>query len=139
MFHLQLTVQQALTLKLTQALELVGGSTESIFPEVEAFLQASSDHQNALDWVASRKKADRYRSVVDFLFCELYPEHRGACFRFYLSGDQPFRELITMAQRSMYAWEMLQALRIAYGAFCDKRRLSWSAFRSEVKKVCAAG
>ncbi len=132
----RLTVQQALNLKLCQELKLTGGSTITIFPEVEALL-AITDYQKALDLVAKKKNAYKYRSVMDFLFCELYPHRRPACFRYYLSGKLPFREIITMAQRQVYAWELCRALAVAYQAFCEKRTLSWTAFREEVQLAIA--
>jgi hypothetical protein len=132
MIGLGLTVSQALRANLCQELRLVGGTTDSIFPEVEALLQASADIQQALDYVAGRKNADRYESVVDFLFCELHTEYRSACFRFYLSRKEPLRDLITAAQRQVFAWELCQALALAYQVHCEKRRLGWEAFRQEV-------
>ena len=134
---MNLTVQQVMDARICQELQLTGGATQTIFPEVEALLQASSDIQHALDYVASRKRADRYESVMDFLFCELYPEWRPACFRFYLNREAPLRERITMAQRTVYAWELCQALNVAYKIFCEKRKLSWGSFREEVKLAVA--
>lgn len=131
-----ITVQQAIEQKLCQSIKLFGGATRTIFPEVEALL-AIGDYQKSLDLVAKRKNADRYHSVMDFLFCELYPQHRPACFRFYLSGELPFRELITMAQRQVYAWELCQALNVAHKIFCENRAHSWTAFREEVLEAIA--
>jgi hypothetical protein len=122
-------VAQELTL--TQCLKLTGGSTDSIFPEVEALLSASSEYQKALDYAAKRKNANKYRSVIDFLCMELFPHLKAGCFRFYLTGKKPLREIITESQRVQIAWHMLQALVIAYAAFCEDRRLSWTQLRKE--------
>lgn len=73
---------------MVQALQLLDGATESIFPQVEALLLNSVEYQHALEYVAVRKKMGRYMSVVDFLFCELHPKWRMACQRFYL-GNGP--------------------------------------------------
>jgi len=135
MIGLGLTVSQAMHAGLCQELRLTGGATDSVFPEVEALLQASSDIQHALDHVARRKDAERYESVIDFLFCELHTEYRGACFRFYLSRKEPLRDLLSLAQRQVCAWELCQALNVAYVAFCEQRRLSWSSFRQEVLRA----
>lgn len=64
-----------------QVLDLSGGATESIFPEVEAmlFTTSSEDYQKALQYVAAKKDMNRYKSVVDFLFCELFPEWQHKC------------------------------------------------------------
>jgi hypothetical protein len=133
----RMTVQQVIDLKLCQELQLTGGDTETIFPEVEALLQSSSDIQHALDLVAKRKNAHKYRSVMDFLFCEMYPEWKSHCFRYYLDGKEAVRHVLTMAQRQVYAWELCQALNVAYKAFCEKRALSWASFREEVLQAIA--
>lgn len=101
--------------------------TESIFPLVEAWLQLDSDRMVALEWVASRKKAGKYRTVVDFLNAEINPEWRKATLEFYLSDTLQLRSILDGQTRDRLEGRMLVALEIAYQAHCDKRKLSWSA------------
>ena len=101
--------------------------TDSIFPLVEAWLQLDSDRMKALEWVASRKKAGKYRSVVDFLNAEVNTEWRKATLEYYLSNTLPLRLILDGQTRARLEGRMLVALEIAYRAFCDKRKLSWSA------------
>lgn len=110
-------------------LDLFGGATESIFPEVEAYLQADHDHQKAIQWVAQRKDASRYKSVLDFLFCETFPEWRSVCFRFYVGSGEQLRHVITMPQRLVFAWTLLQMIEHAYAAFSEQRWISWGHLR----------
>lgn len=129
-----------LGMSLYQALELdpIGGCTESIFTQVEKKLTSSSDIQNALRYVSSRKKMDNYRSMIDFLFCELHPYYRGSCQRFYHHGGPPLREMITAEQVAYYDRYLLTALNVAYDLFCEKRCRSWSWYRKEVKEAFQA-
>jgi hypothetical protein len=127
--------------ELTQRRELIfevtGGCTTSVFPHAEKFLLASGDHQNALRYVAARKKMEVYRSMIDFLFCEIYREYRSACFKYYAGEGPPLRE--SSSREQIREWEevLLHALKMALKVHGEKRRLSWVAFRSEVIRLAA--
>ena len=127
--YLRITVAQVQLLDL----DLFGGATESIFPEVEAYLQADHDHQKAIEWVAKRKDPSRYRSVMDFLFCETFPEYKFHCFKFYRDGGDQLRHIITVPERTYYAWHLLQMIEAAYRAYSDKRQLTWAQLLEEVR------
>ena len=105
---------------------VTGGCTNSIFPQVETWLNEDSDRVNALEFVASRKDMGRYQSVVDFIFVEMHPSMRRACFAHYEDRGKALRQLIDEPQRSRYEQRMLALLGVAYEAFNEKRRLSWS-------------
>jgi len=82
---------------------------------------------------------DRYQCVIDFIFCEIWIQYRGACKKYY---DDPREELmlknqITVRQRTQFELIMLQALQVAHKAMCEKRRLSWMKFRTEVLLLAA--
>jgi len=109
-----------------------GGVTGSIFPEVEAYFDADSDRRKGLEYVAARKDMDRYHSVMDFLFCESFTQHRAACLRFYDDEGKPLRDLISEEKRAEYAAHLLYIVEQAHAWYSEKRRQSWSAFRSEV-------
>ena len=128
----RMTVRQLLDL------DLIGGITKSIFPEVEAYLEVDHDHQRALQWVARSKSAERYQSVMDWLFCETYRQWRGACQRFYEDDDEPtLKDLITEPERKQYAWGMLQMIKQAYEAFKEERWMSWGHLREQVLEEAA--
>lgn len=134
--RLNLTVAQAQEQDQLQLcdLDLTGGITQSIFPEVEAFLQAESDHQHAIEWLARKKtNVGKYRSVMDFLFCETFPEWKLRCFRFYLSGKEQLRFQITVAERLYYTWHLLRIVVFAYQAYNEKRQVSWGFVRYLVR------
>lgn len=125
-------------LAMIQALQVVGGATSSIFPQVEAMLLSSTDHQAALEYVAARKKMERYRSMVDFLFCELHPEWRTACFRYYLGSGPLLKEQITLEQLVRFNNRLLKALEVAHDTFVQRRRESWVQYRERVDMACQA-
>tara|TARA_B100002003_G_scaffold247026_1_gene277771 strand:- start:102 stop:503 length:402 start_codon:yes stop_codon:yes gene_type:complete len=123
--------------KITQALSVCGGTTESIFPQVEALLISESDYQEALEYVSVKKRMDRYGSLMDFLFCEIFIEYQTACFKFYNSKGPMLKDTITPEQLFRFNSILLTALEIAHGKFCDKRRINWTLFRCEVLRKVA--
>ena len=113
------------------AIDLVGGATQSIFVNAEALLLSSSDWQNAIEYVAKRKKMDKYRSIIDFLFCELFPDWRIPCRRFYAGNGPPLKTLLTTEEVEEYDWRLCVAIAKAYVIFCEQRGKSWKQFREE--------
>lgn len=139
--HIQgptIQMSQSMQLSLFMALELTtsDSAAHTIFPEVEEWLE-DSDRRNAIEMVASRKNAGKYRSVIDFLGCEINPELKKLCFKFYLSGKEEdmFGCTFDGLMRDRYAARILIALEIAYQAFCKERRMSWAGLLSSVDEV----
>jgi len=122
-------------LDMIQSLQLIGGATASIFPQVEALLSGDGDYQSALKYVAARKKMDRYETVMDFLFCELHPEWRMACRRFYAGNGPQLKDQITPRQLVRYNERLLKALEVAHDIFCEQRRESWRWYYKQVNKA----
>ena len=122
-------------LEMVQWVEIVGGTTESIFPQVEAMLQGSDDYQRALEFVAARKKMERYHSVIDFLFCELHPEWRTACRRFYAGKGPQLKDQITAEQLVDFNERLLKAIEVAHDMFCEQRCKSWGWYREQFEEA----
>lgn len=108
----------------------------SIFPHVDALLD-DIRYQQGLAFVGRKKNMRRYRSVIDFLFCELYPEYRRGCFRYYRGRGQLLKWLITEDQRKQFETEMLSALEIAAVKAEGREYIYWAAFRREALKSAA--
>lgn len=139
---MQMTVQHCIQQQLCLELQLTGGSTTSIFPEVEKWLQQSSDHEMALLYVSKRNNGwqDRYVSVVDFLYAQVVPGGRAQCSRYYRTDNEEHtvRYLITMQERNFFARQMILALEIAYQCWQEKRYQSWASIRETVVYLAAA-
>lgn len=121
-----------LELEAVHALRLCGGATESIFPKVEALLIAGdSQYLEALEFVGKRKNMRRYKSVMDFFFCELFPEFKGACFRFYDERGPQLKDMITIEQLHDFSNKLLIALDLATTLLKAEKWISWEKFRIE--------
>ncbi|MBI3306048.1 hypothetical protein HYZ82_02865 [Candidatus Nomurabacteria bacterium] len=83
---------------------------------------------------------NRYESMVDFVFCEIFVQFRKDCFKFYEGKGEPFRKLIesgVVSQADLEWCEIVLAhgLELARRAFVvkrDRRDYSWDVFRKEV-------
>jgi len=135
---LSCSFRMEMRLAMIQSLQIVGGATQSIFPQVEAMLLGSGDYQRALEFVAARKKMDRYYSVIDFLFCELHPEWRMACRRFYAGNGPQLKDQITPEQLVEFNERLLKAIEVAHDLFCEQRRKSWGWYREQVEEAIMA-
>lgn len=114
---------------------IVGGATDSIFPAVEEWLQDDGDRYKAFTRLRGRKSASKYRSLMDFLLCEVVPSMREPCFAFYDDKGPPLREIAKARELRAYESRMLLFLAIAYESFCQKRRMSWSLALELVEEI----
>jgi hypothetical protein len=126
-----------LSCELKQELDLTGGMTNSVFPLVEKWLFDEGDHQEALDFVAARKNQDRYHSVMDFLFCEIFVKYRWSCSQYYEHDGKKLAEIISEQQRQEYQDVLMKAVQHAYAIFKEKRVMYWVKFRCEVFSLAA--
>lgn len=118
-------------------LQITGGASIGVFPLVEAWLNASLDHQEALQFVAARKNMDRYRSMVDFLFCEIFLDFQGPCFRYYDDKGPRLFEHRAYSDEAQAAWEkrLLAGLHLAYEIFKARRVQDWTQYRLQVLRL----
>ncbi len=113
-----------------------GGSTISIFPEVENLL-GTDEYLTAFIYVARFKNKKKYWSIIDFLFCELFTKWKPACFAFYVGNGPKLKELIDEEEKENYNQKIKQALEIAKALLeseqsMPKRRHCWFRFRKIV-------
>jgi hypothetical protein len=134
---LELTCEQRLTLDLEifQAMQISGGATQSLFPRVEALLFSSSEYQQALRHVSSKKKMSGYRSVMDFLFCEIFTEYQRACRQFYDDKGPSLQEILSYEQCLIFEDALLRGLMVAHQARLRKLRMAWAGFSAKTRKI----
>lgn len=118
-------------------LQVSGGATQSVFPKVDEWLNEDSDRQHALEYVARKKVMGRYHSMVDFLFCEIFIEFQWACFRFYDGKGPALKDSAEFDESKREQWErrLLAGLHLACEIYKEKRRKSWTVFRTEVLEL----
>lgn len=124
-----------LSLSLSHSLELQlqvdEASTLTVFPVSETWLRESSDHQNVVERVGGRCAKQNYRSVMDWLFANMFPGCYWFVSAFYEDAAPPLREILTKEQCRQIDCVMLAVLRLAYKDFCEDRKRSWAQVREE--------
>lgn len=108
-----------------------------IFPQTESWLLSDDNHWLALEHVARRKNMEKYHSMMDFLFCELFVKYQKHCFRYYNEKGPLFKDMTSEEQIVRYYAILLEALKIAYEVFSEQRKVSWGWFQTEVLKLVA--
>ena len=67
-----------------EATRISGGMTGTLFPKTEKRLLEEAGYLEAFILVTRRKKMDKYRSIIDFLLCETFPNKwRYRCALYY--------------------------------------------------------
>ena len=89
------------------------GKLHSVFRKVEAILASSSERQRALGFVADREAMEKHHDVIDFLFCELYPERYAQLVAFYEDRGEQLSSLMTAEEARVYEHGMFCALVLA--------------------------
>ena len=117
------------------ALQVPNSVTLTVFPMSENWLRESSDHQMAVTRVPSRSKAENFRSLMDYLFANVFVGTYWMVMDFYSDEAPPLREIITQAQCGMIDELLVEALKLAYADFCEDRVRSWSRVRNVSDKI----
>lgn len=116
---------------------LSGGMTQTVFPETEQLLE-DLDYQAALAFVSTRKDMNRYHSMMDFLFCEIFIEYRAGCFAWYEEDGKPMlKDILSEDDLDRYDRWLLAALKLASEKLQAKRFLTWTQYRVEVLRLAA--
>jgi hypothetical protein len=112
-----------------QDLSLTGGASESIFPLVESYLK-EDDHSKALLWAAKRSSKG-YRSIMDWLVCEVFSEERPKCRAYYKGQGPKLKEIISENCREFYERVLLNVVKVAYEKHKANQRVIWSRLKQE--------
>ncbi len=136
--HLSLVHTQTQTLKIEQKVN--GGLTNTIFPKTEALLN-NSEYQEALQYVASKKKMTNYQSMMDFLFCELFPHPwRNRCIDYYNDKGKPVRKQpeATPHWIAEHDLKLYVALEVALAMKQQDIKAHWSEYGGQVNQILKA-
>ncbi len=117
MLGFQLVCAQEQRLELRH--ELVGGATISVFPRAERLLTSDTKYYETLSLIAPRDTMKLYRSVLDMLAVETFPQLRAGCAAFYADQGPPLRDIATPSEILMYEVGIIKVMKAAHAT---KRR-----------------
>ena len=122
------------SLEIEQTIELDGGMTSSVFPKLEKLLN-DSEYWKSLEYIGKRRDQDPYKSIIDFVLCEVMPQYKDPCLRFYHHDGPAIRELESDEDIRKIEGILLVFVSIAYHYFCEDREISWSRAVLETTKL----
>jgi hypothetical protein len=123
--------------RVQQNYRMVGGATAGLFPAVEQQLANGSLGQKAMLSVLTYKDPSKYKSVIDFLLCEFFPEWRPSVRQAYEKKDVCLsRTLITPEEYLKIEGVLKKVVDVAYELKLSRSKhlLSWRRFREQVSK-----
>lgn len=126
---MQLSLSPSIRFEIRLELQVSNGITLTVFPMSENWLGDCSEHQWAVKRVAGRCKAENFRSLMDFLFANVFPDCYWLVMDFYADEGPPLREILNRTQCYMIDCVLLEALKLAYQDYCEDRERSWSRIR----------
>jgi len=108
--------------------QVTGGHSATVFPRAEVLLNKSRV-QDALRMIGHRKDMNRYRSMMDFLFCEIFTDYRAGCFRYYEDEGPKLLELVSAQDLAECDALLVNILCVAVQMAAEAPKgLSWSMF-----------
>jgi hypothetical protein len=124
-------------------LEISGGCTQSVFPSVEKIMFGSTRVQKNLSRIAGKKVGSKFRSIMDWFFCEVIgPPVWSHCMEYYHSDGEPARELYSVEKLRLYEAKLLAAARLLDRDYTDfdfirQRPLkeTWASFIYAIQAV----
>lgn len=117
------------------AMDVSGGCYGTIFPRVERML-VREGYRRDLDFVTHNiaGKKRHYQSLIDFFFCELYPDFRIACKRYYREDGPPLKEQLLFCETHTIAeGQMILALKLARKCRRRGTAIDWNEFVRHVE------
>ena len=99
--------------------------TQSIFIQVEEILKSDQNYSLAIRYLARGKRIGNYRSLIDFLFCQIEPKHRRRCFAFYRGVGNQLVNSLSSEELVRYNNQLICLLKLAL-KYCEKgEQISW--------------
>ncbi len=97
-------------------------SFTTIFKKAE---EALSQHKEAVLKLARRKNIDKYNSLMDFLFCEVFPNWKYPCFLYYKGKCWQLSQTLKEVEIKLFD-AFLEAAVKSCAACCDDK-ISWGS------------
>lgn len=111
--------------------------TEQVFPEIDSMLR-DVHFYHSTQFIRLRVNGPKYRSPTDLLFCELSPEFKTQCRKYYKGHGVELSEQLTDEERAVHVHNMKEGLIQALLAMREKDKKSWRGIKKIVEQRIAA-
>jgi len=127
----------SLSLSIHQECEVISDDQfETIFKGTEEMLNETK-YQKALIYISDHETMNKYRSMMDFLFCELFPKYKKGCFNYYEDEDKypRLKNILDKSQIEIFDGLLQASLEVAYSISKQKEEKSWIDFRKSSNMI----
>lgn len=102
---------------------------DDVFPELSDMLKKDK-YQLAIRVVGWGKKWSRYRSLVDFIFVEMFPEWRRSCVKYYNGKGPSLIKNPNVDNDMLDTWDkfLCKCVDMAYQCAFNRITTSWERF-----------
>jgi hypothetical protein len=110
----------------------------TVLKETQTLLTQNPEYQEAIKFIGKNKNISEYRSLIDFLFCEVFTEWKRKCFKFYDGEEHKLKDdpKITEIQITKYDnYLTFIVLPTALATYQENIKMSWSYFRTTLSVV----
>lgn len=112
---------------------MLGGATESCFPQTEQWFHEDSEHEEAIRFLCRRVSWTlKYDSLLDLLFVGVFPEERSDCLRYYRGCGPKLVELKSEEQIRLGDKMLLHAAKEAHTLYKLGRKRFWKTFLDNI-------
>jgi len=111
--------------KSTQIIALIGGATDTIFPELAHYLLYNSGAREAARGVVAIRKLEEFRSFIDFIFCEMFPQYLEPCFLYYQDKGPTLKNILTEEEIKEFDRLLITACKLATVYFNKQEGVRW--------------
>ena len=110
----------------------------SVFEKTEERLAKNSKYQEAIKFIGKNKNIDRYRDMIDFLFCEIFTQWRNDCFKFYDGKGPMLKDHPDITKKMISDYDYFLScivLPMATTIHRVKRKQPWCQFSSALNSM----
>jgi len=105
---------------------------DSIFIKADELLE-KTDYQKAIRRLLPKGRHPRFRSIMDAIFCEIFPWHRSPCLEFYRGGSKKqAKDILTKAQIKQYDAMLCVAIHAAHMLWQRELEVEWGWYHDFV-------
>ncbi|HNQ63102.1 MAG TPA: hypothetical protein PKH70_03925 [Syntrophorhabdaceae bacterium] len=107
----------------------------SVFPYTEKWLYGDDRRMESIRYLI-RERSNKYRTVIDFLFCESFPEWKRQCFMFYEGMGERLDYYLTKRELHNYDKILLSICLEIKIIHKENKYVSWRKFiNNKIKNI----
>ena len=111
----------------------------STFPLTEQKLRDNNNYEEAIKEISPYRLMSKYKTIIDFIFCEIFTDWKELCHKFY-SGEGPcMTESVNVSPEIIESFDIILSdlvLEASLELYKNKdNKYTWKTFKSSVHEL----